>query len=73
MKIKCPKGELLWVTYSNTKGNPVCILTSKPSRDFYYLYEVSPDGSVNKLGRAKTPPELEKRFNIEDRMKNNSG
>ena len=48
-----PKGEISWVGYYNTDGEPVCILTSKPARDYYFLYEVLPDGKLNKLGKAK--------------------
>ena len=64
-----PKGEIAWVGYYNTNGEPVCILTSKPARDYYFLYEVLPDGRLNKLGKAKTPPELEKKFGVYERMR----
>lgn len=64
-----PKGEIAWVGYYHTDGEPVCILTSKPARDYYFLYEVLPDGKLNKLGTAKTPPELEKKFGIYERMR----
>lgn len=57
-----PKGEIAWVGYYNTDGEQVFILTSKPARDYYSLYEVLPDGKLNKLGKAKTPTELEKKF-----------
>ena len=66
---KIPKGETVWVNYRNSKGDTVCILTSKEARDFYFLYEVLPDGKLNKLGKAKTPPELEAKFNVYKRMK----
>lgn len=64
-----PKGEIAWVGYYNADGEPVCILTSKPARDYYFLYEVLQDGRLNKLGKAKTPPELEKKFNVYGRMR----
>lgn len=66
--VSCPKGEIPWVGYYNSNGDCVCILTSKPSRDFYYLYEVQPDGSIKKLGKAKEPPELEEKYKVRERM-----
>lgn len=72
MTIQCPKGEIVWVGYYNKDGECLFILTSKPARDFYFLYEVSQDGSVKKLGKAKTPPELEKKFDVYSKMRGNS-
>lgn len=69
MEFNVPKGEQVWVRYNNTKGKTVCVLTSKPARDFYFLYEVKPDGSLAKLGKARTPPELEEKFDVEARMR----
>lgn len=68
MKIKVPKGEEEWVRYNNTKGEVVCLLTSKPARDFYFLYEVRPDGGLTKLGKARTPTALEEKFDVVSRM-----
>lgn len=67
-KIKCPNGEILWVTYINNKRDAVCIITSKPSRDFYFLYEVLDDGTIKKLGKARSPTELEEKFDVKSRM-----
>lgn len=72
MKIKVPKGEQAWVWYNNVKGEAVCLLTSKPLRDFYFLYEVKSDGSLAKLGKAHSPTELEEKFNVQSRMRVNS-
>lgn len=69
MNIKYPKGETVWVSYQNIKGEPVCILTSKPTRDYYFLYEVLSDGTLNKLGKARSPIELEEKFNVRQRMR----
>lgn len=63
-----PRGEIAWVGYYNADGNPVCVLTSKPARDYYFLYEILPDGKLNKLGRAKSPVELEQKFEVNKRM-----
>lgn len=62
-------GEVIWVSYYNRSGSVIAIMASKPTRDFYFLYEVSPDGALKKLGRAKTPTELEKKYAIYERMK----
>lgn len=69
MNIQYPRGETVWVNYANKKGEIVCILTSKSTRDYYYLYEVLEDGKLNKLGKAKEPPELENKFNVKERMR----
>ena len=69
MNIKYPKNETVWVSYQNSKGEPVCILTSKSTRDFYFLYEVLPTGELNKLGKARSPTELEAKFKVRERMR----
>ena len=56
MGIKIPKGEVLWETYV-IKGEERYIVTSKPVRDYYYIYEILGD-SLKKLGKARTPVEL---------------
>ena len=68
MEIKYPKGETVWVSYQKSDGTPVFILTSKPARDFYFLYEVLDDGSLKKLGKARSPTELEEKFDVKSRM-----
>lgn len=63
-----PKGERVWTGYYNRAGELLFIVTSKKeSRDWYYLYEVVGD-SFKKLGRAKAPDELEKKYGVMDRM-----
>lgn len=71
MNIKYPKDEIVWVGYYNKDDKPVCFLTSKPSRDFYFLYEVNEDGVLKKLGKAKEPPELIDKFKVFERMAKN--
>lgn len=68
MEIKYPKNETVWVSYQKSDGTPVAILTSKQTRDFYFIYEVLQDGSLVKLGKARSPTELEEKFNIKSRM-----
>ena len=66
--VQCPKGEIVWVIYKNRHGEIVYILTSKTTRDYYYLYEVLKEGKINKLGRSKDPPELEEKYNIKQKI-----
>jgi len=61
--ITYPKGEIPWVAYYDEHGNFKRLLTSKASRDFYYLYEVT-EGELTKLGRSRNPKELEETYNI---------
>ncbi len=65
---KYPKGERVWVGYYNKEHELMFILTSKESsREFYFLYELV-DGSFKKLGRARSPKELEAKFNVEKKL-----
>lgn len=64
---KQPKGEIGWTDYRDKDGNTVCITTSKPARDFYFLYELK-DGEFVKLGKATSPLELEKKYDTNKRM-----
>ena len=66
--LKYPHGETVWVDYRDKDGKTLFILTSKESRDAYYLYELV-GGSFKKLGKAKEPPELEKKFMVRERMR----
>ena len=66
--IKVPSKEKIWVLYRNTENNVVAVLTSKPDRETYYLYQVCNDGSLVKLGKSKSPSELESKYQIWERM-----
>lgn len=66
-KLKYPKGEIVWVTYRNTSEEIKYIMTSKPIRDTYYLYELV-DGEFKKLGKAKTPPKLEEAYKLNEKL-----
>ena len=66
---KCPRGEMVWVRYCLKDGTMKFMLTSKKqNRDFYFLYEVIDDKLV-KLGRSKSPPELERKFEVHKKLK----
>lgn len=60
--IKPPRGERVWTTWHSSDGSVTHVITSKDARDYYYIYSVGSDGSLTKLGKAKSPPELEDRF-----------
>lgn len=67
-EIKCPKGERFWMRYYDKKNSLRFFITSKEiSRDFYFLYEVS-GASVKKLGRARSPKDLEEKYKINERV-----
>lgn len=59
MIVPYPKGEEVWVSYYNEEKVLTHIVTSKPSREQYFLYKLEKDKFV-KVGRAKTPSALEK-------------
>lgn len=65
--VKYPKGEIVWTGYYNAAGERKFILTSKETRDCYYLYKDTGNG-FEKLGKAKEPPELEQRFEVRKKL-----
>ena len=69
MTIKYPKKETALVTYLNLNNEPVCVSTRNATSD-YVLYEVLPDGNLNRLGKSRSLLELEKKYRVDDRMRN---
>lgn len=63
-----PRGEIGWVGYYGPGEVLRFMITSKESREWYYLYEVK-DGKLVKLGRAKEPPELIEKFKVYEKMR----
>lgn len=61
------------VSYRNANGAQVFLLTKKqtPTRENFYLYEMLEDGSLKKLGRGNTPPELEEKFHVNEKISEN--
>ena len=57
MEYVYPKGEIVWVGHYDKDGNLCYITTSKPSREYYFLYELK-DGKFVKLGRDRSPKVL---------------
>ena len=71
-QIKYPKGEKVWVGYYDTQKNLRFIMTSKENnRDFYFLYELV-DGQFKKLGKARSPKELEDKFEVSKKLSEGS-
>lgn len=67
--MQCPKGERALVGYYNRNGERVFLLTSKQKNDgLFYMYEDQPDGTLKKLGKAKSPPELEYKYEVSRKM-----
>lgn len=63
-----PKGERIWTAYYGKRGELLFLLTSKESREYYFLYEYT-GTEYKRLGKSKTPPELEQRFHVRERMR----
>lgn len=63
-----PKGEIQWVGYYDVNGECCFVITSKPTRDIYYLYSVD-DGVYKKIGKAKSPDKLVEDHNIIDSIR----
>lgn len=60
-----PKGEHVWVGYYTDMHELMFIITSKESsRDYYFLYEYA-NGKFQKLGKSRSPKELEEKFEVE--------
>lgn len=55
-----PMTERIWVKRTKSKGE-VYYITSKENRDFYFLYKEE-NGKVVKIGKAKSPLELENKY-----------
>ena len=56
-----PKGEIRWVSHYDQTGNLRYLVTSKPTRDRYFLYEQI-DGKFIRLGSGPDPKKLEDRY-----------
>ena len=65
---KYPANEIVWVSYFDKTGNLLFIMTSKPTRDQYMLYELK-NGKFVRLGKAKSPDTLEEQFKIDELLK----
>ena len=67
--MKPPKNEHIWISYYDNQSEIMFIVTSKLDRTTpFFLYEVTLDGSLHKLGKAATPQELERTYGVRDRL-----
>lgn len=60
MSLKTPKGEIVWVSHYSEDHELRYIITSKPLRDMYYLYEVN-GNEIKIVAKDRNPLNL-KRF-----------
>lgn len=55
------KGEIRLLTGNDSNGKLLYVITASQDKSCYYIY----DKDLKKLGKGKSPPELEKKyFNI---------
>ena len=59
-----PDSETIWERIYEEDGPIRFVITSDRRRDAYYIYRVHHDGIIlfERLGKAKNPPELWKKF-----------
>ena len=55
-----PSSEIVWVTRTLNNGN-VYYITSKKSRDYYYLYKLV-DGAAKKIAKSRCPLDFDKQI-----------
>lgn len=60
---KIPKDERVWVSYNSPGGKTRFVITSKPAREKYLLYEIS-DDMAKKLGMSISPGELVEKYDV---------
>ena len=68
---KIPSTEIEWTEYFNRDEMPIFLVTSKESRDFYFLYEIL-NGGFKRLGKTISPIALEEKYKVIERMRNNA-
>jgi hypothetical protein len=56
-----PNGEVVWVSICDSPDHVRYIITSKKTRDTYFLYELV-NGKYVKRGKGANPLELEERY-----------
>lgn len=64
---KIPDSEIIWVEYLTREHKPLFLLTSKESRDAYFLYAVL-DNGYKKIGKAISPIALEEKCKVIELM-----
>lgn len=56
------KDEKVWERIYGTDERLHYLITSDKRRDVYFLYSINKDNIVSKVGKAKTPTELWKKY-----------
>lgn len=59
--------ERITATYCNANHERLFLMTYKPQAGVYFLYKFTPDGLV-KLGKSRSPIELEEKFEVRKMM-----
>ena len=68
-ELKYQKGERVWVGLYDKSHELKFIITGKEiSREFYFLYELV-DGEFRKLGKSRSPKELEEKFEVDKKIR----
>lgn len=62
MKYNIGKDEEIWERIYGTDERLHYLITSDKRRDVYFLYSVDKKMNVTKVGKAKNPPELWKKY-----------
>lgn len=58
-----PKDERVWVSYCAPGGAVRYLITSRPARDRYFLWEKTEGGYI-RLGKADSPGELAETYSL---------
>lgn len=61
MRVPYPNGERAWVTLLDENQKPKYLITSKPNREMYFIYEVQNE-KLARLGKDKNPLTLEAKY-----------
>lgn len=61
MVIGIPKTERIWVQRTTEDGTVYYITSKENDRTYYFLYKME-NGKAVKLGKAKSPLDLESKF-----------
>lgn len=56
-----PRTERIWVQYTVSNGNVYYITSKENDRSYYFLYKMENNKAV-KLGKAKSPLDLESKY-----------
>lgn len=58
----------MWESYLKDDVVKFIITTKSNNRDHYFLYEVTEEGKLYKLGKSKDPEELEDKYRVYEKI-----